>query len=346
MKILVVNNMAPFIRGGAEALADHLVENLRLTPGISAELLRIPFSWTPYSRVIEEMMLCRMMELYWVDRVIGLKFPAYLIPHAEKTLWLLHQYRQAYDLFDSGQSHIPDTPEGAAIRKMVKKADSDCFAAARSVYVNSTTTQDRLRRYNNVPSTVLQPPLNDPERFTNESTGDYIFAGGRINAGKRQRLLIEALKQCRSGVRLVIGGPPDTDADADALRAAAADPVLAGRLTLDLGFLNRHVVAAYVNNALACAYLPIDEDSAGYVTMEAFQAAKPVITTTDAGGVLDIVLDQATGFVTAPRPECLADAMDCLFHDKRRAEKLGRAGQALWRERNITWSGTIERLLS
>lgn len=346
MKILVVNNMAPFIRGGAEELADHLVENLKRTKGVSAELLRIPFSWEPYDRVVEEMMLCRMMELYWVDRVIALKFPAYLIPHSHKTLWLLHQYRQAYDLFYRGQSHIPATKRGEQIRGLVKNADESCFSAVQRIFVNSRTTQDRLRRYNGFASTVLPPPLNDPEIFANRSTGNYIFAGGRVNAGKRQHLLIEAMKLCRSGVRLVIGGPPDTQADADRLHMAAADPHLEGRIELDLGFLERGKLAAYVNNALACAYLPLDEDSVGYVTMEAFHAEKPMITVSDAGGVLDIVHDGATGLVVEPAPQALADAMDRLYLDRRETEKLGRAGRDLWASKAISWPGTVERLLS
>ena len=46
----------------------------------------------------------------YCDRVIALKFPAYLVPHRQKVLWILHQYRQAYDLWDAGKSNIPDTP--------------------------------------------------------------------------------------------------------------------------------------------------------------------------------------------------------------------------------------------
>ncbi len=346
MKVLVVNNMTPFIRGGAEELADQLVANLRRTKGVSAELLRVPFSWEPYDRVIEEMMLCRMMELYWVDRVIALKFPAYLIPHGHKTLWLLHQYRQAYDLFDRGQSHIPDDPRGNVIRDLVRNADDACFRSVRGMFVNSTTTQDRLKRYNGFSSTILPPPLNDPEVFMNVSSGDYIFAGGRVNAGKRQHLLIEAMKLCRSGVRLIIGGPPDTPADAARLHEAASDAGLDGRVELDLGFLDRGKLAAYVNNALACAYLPMDEDSVGYVTMEAFHAEKPVITVSDAGGVLEIVNDGMTGLVVDPTPHALAEAMDRLFLEPRQTEKLGRAGRDLWDRKNITWPNTVERLLS
>jgi len=346
MKILVVNNMAPFIRGGAEELADHLVANLQRTKGVSAELLRIPFSWEPYDRVIDEMMLCRMMEPYWVDRVIGLKFPAYLLPHSRKTIWLLHQYRQAYDLFDNGQSHIPDNERGNAIRDLVRNADQSCFSAVQRIFVNSGTTQDRLKRYNGFSSTILPPPLNDPDVFANLSTGDYIFAGGRVNAGKRQHLLIEAMKLCRSDVRLIIGGPPDTSADAAHLHKAAADASLDGRVELDLCFLDRGKLAAYVNNALACAYLPLDEDSVGYVTMEAFQAEKPVLTVSDAGGVLDIVYDGTTGLVVEPTPQAIADAMDRLYLERRQAEQFGRAGRDLWASKNISWANTVERLLS
>ena len=112
MKVLVLNNMVPFLRGGAEALAEQLVRSLNATQGVQAELVRIPFKWEPAERLIEEILICRSMRLYGTDVLIGLKFPAYLVPHNCKRLWLLHQYRQAYDLWDAGQSNIPNTPRG------------------------------------------------------------------------------------------------------------------------------------------------------------------------------------------------------------------------------------------
>ena len=45
MRVLVVNNAAPFVKGGAEQLADQLVWRLNATKGVEAELLRIPFRW-------------------------------------------------------------------------------------------------------------------------------------------------------------------------------------------------------------------------------------------------------------------------------------------------------------
>ena len=109
MKVLVLSNMVPFVRGGAEELCDHLVRNLRLRRGVEAEAMRIPFTWEPAERLVEEMLVARSLSIVNVDRLIPLKFPAYLAPHPNKVPWLLHQFRQAYDLFDAGQSNIRRT---------------------------------------------------------------------------------------------------------------------------------------------------------------------------------------------------------------------------------------------
>jgi glycosyltransferase involved in cell wall biosynthesis len=209
MKVLVVNNAAPFIRGGAEELADHLVGRLNATKGLEAELLRIPFRWEPAERILEEIMLNRNLRLYNVDRVIALKFPAYLIPHPEKTLWLLHQFRQAYDLYESGLSHLCCHERGAEIVRLVRRADDQVFGTCRRIFTNSPVTQNRLKRFNGFDAAVLYPPLIDSFRFKAGDYGNYIFAGGRVGPGKRQYLLVEAMQYVRSEVRLVIAGPAD-----------------------------------------------------------------------------------------------------------------------------------------
>jgi len=279
MKVLVVNNAAPFIRGGAEELADNLVRQLNQTPGVESELMRLPFQWTPSERLIDEVLLHRALRIYNADRVIALKFPAYLVPHEHKTLWLLHQFRQAYDLGDVGQGLGDDGRDGV-IKHTIRTADAQCFAQSRAIYVNSPTTRDRLAHYNNFQSEVLYPPLNDEALFVGGSDGGYIFAGGRIGPGKRQHLLIEAMALLpKLSAKLVVAGPPDTEAYAERLRQLVSDLGLKDRVELHFGFHPREKIADWVNSARACAYLPYDEDSLGYVTMEAFAAGKAVLTT-------------------------------------------------------------------
>ena len=127
-------------------------------------------------------------------------------------------------------------------------------------------------------------------------------------------------------------------------RALAAR--LADRVRLDLRFLPRRELADYIGRARAVAYVPFDEDSVGDVTMEAFQAAKPVVTTTDSGGLLEIVHEGRTGAVGAPTPQALAGAIARVMEDPARAAALGQAGREEWERLGITWPHVIEKLLA
>jgi glycosyltransferase involved in cell wall biosynthesis len=95
--------------------------------------------------------------------------------------------------------------------------------------------------------------------------------------------------------------------------------------------------------ALAVVYAPYDEDF-GYVTLEAFLASKPVITTTDAGGPLEFVEDEVNGFICVPEAEAVAASINRLAGDRTRAKALGLAG--LERARGITWEHVVEKLVA
>lgn len=345
MKVLIVNNMAPFVWGGAEELAVNLKKNL-VVAGYQAEILRIPFQMNPPCKIPSQMMMVRGFELQNVDRVIALKFPAYLIRHPHKTLWLLHQYRQAYDLYDAGQSHWPDAKKGQAIRELVHAADQECFDECKKIFTNSAVTKQRLFDYNGYDAEVLLPPLNNPELFTGGEVGEYIFAGGRINTMKRQHLLLEALAKAPPFVKLIIAGPPDTQEDVARLHELAERLRLTDRVKLDMRFLNREELAGYMNNAAAVAYLPYDEDSLGYVAMEAATARKAIITTSDSGGILGLAKHEETGWVAEPNVNALAEVLAAACSDKQQTLSYGLAAYDLWNGMGVTWPKTIERLLS
>ncbi|THC45654.1 glycosyltransferase family 4 protein [Massilia sp. Mn16-1_5] len=344
MKVLIVNNMAPFVWGGAEELAVHLQKNV-IAAGHEAEVLRIPFQWEPAARIPSQMLMVRAFELWNVDHVIALKFPAYLIRHPKKTLWLLHQYRQAYDLFDVGQTNLPPGAAGDELRTVIRNADNESFAESRKIFTNSEVTRQRLRHYNGFDAEVLLPPINDAELFGGGATGDYIFAGGRINDMKRQFLLLEAMRHAPRHVKLLIAGPPDSPADGERLRAAVERLGLADRVRLDLRFLPRATYAEYLNGAAAVAYLPFDEDSLGYVSMEAALAGKALITTTDSGGILSLVKHDETGWVAEPHAEALAPVLAEACGNAQRAASRGAAARALWLSLGIDWPHTVEKLL-
>jgi glycosyltransferase involved in cell wall biosynthesis len=337
--------MAPFVWGGAEELAHHLVVNLRRR-GVCAEAFRIPFKFDPYERLPEEIFIHRSLRLWNVDQVIALKFPTYLVPFDNKVFWLLHQYRQAYDLWDEKLSNIPDTPHGRQVRQLVMDNDNTAFSRAAKIYVNSKITADRLKKYNGFDSEILLPPLNDPELFSNDGDDGYIIAPGRVNRMKRQWLIVQAMQHLPRQARLLVAGPPDREEDACDLHQLVNELGLEEQVKLDLRLLPRRELAQLVARSRCVAHAPFDEDSMSYVAMEAFACCKPVVTTSDAGGVLHLVRHEQSGHVAEPDAGAVAEALAFMFHNAEAARRMGQAGHEHWRGLRIDWPTTIDKLLA
>ena len=345
MRIAVVNNWAPFLRGGAEYLADALTHKFR-EYGHSALSIRLPFRWSPPERILDHILACRCVRLANVDRVVALKFPAYFVPHENKVLWLLHQFRQAYDLWGTALQDLPDSADGRRIRDTIVRSDNEFLPEFRTIYTNSHVTADRLRRFNGIESTVLYPPLLRSDHLVEGDYGDYIFVPGRITLAKRQHVALEAMRHVRTAVRMVIAGPPESEADTGRLREIAARFSLGDRVRIVPQFIAEEEKASLLSDALACIYIPHDEDSYGYVTLEAAHAAKATITCSDSGGITILAIDGQTGLVCDPDPRALAAAIDRLYLDRTEAARLGRAARDLIRTLKIDWDHVIERLTS
>ena len=347
MRVAIATVQVPFVRGGAEMLADSLLAALR-EAGHQAEIVSIPFKWYPAARVPDHMLAARLMQVeesvgQRIDRLIGLKFPAYLMPHPSKRLWLLHQHRSAYDLWDAPFSDLLHAPEGAHVRAVIRAADNAAFAACESVHTISRVVSDRLRQYNDVSSTPLYHPPPGAERLRPGPYGDYILVPSRVNESKRQHLAIEALALTREPVRLCFMGGVDAPEYGAALRARCTALGLDGRVQWRgrVGDADRLDLYA---GCLAVLFPPLDEDY-GYVTLEAMLCAKAVVTTLDAGGPLDFVEHERTGLVCPPQPADMAAALDRIWADRRRTEAWGRAGQQHYAGLGLGWASVLDRLL-
>ncbi len=109
-----------------------------------------------------------------------------------------------------------------------------------------------------------------------------------------------------------------------------------------VGFVSTDELLDLYARCRAVLYAPVNEDY-GYVTVEAFLSGKPVLTTNDAGGVLEFVSDGESGVVSAPTPQGLADAIDRLWafgHGQLR--DMGEAGRV--RVADITWDRVLDAL--
>lgn len=347
MRIGVANVQVPFVRGGAEIHADNLVAQLRQR-GHDVDLITLPFKWYPPERLIESMAMARMLDLgeangQRIDRLICLKFPIYLAPHPDKVLWILHQYRSAYDLWDHPEyGDLIRLPHGDAVRQAIRYADTKFIGEARAVYANSRNVADRLARYNAVDAKPLYHPPAHAERFRTLPAEDYLFFPSRITPLKRQHLVIEALGLCREPVRLVFAGAAEAPDYLAKLERMCRDGGLWDRVVFK-GFTTEETKLDLYAACLGVIYPPVDEDY-GYITLEAMLASKPVITTADSGGPLEFVEHDHTGLVCEPDPADLARHMDALWRDRPQAARMGKAGRALYDTMGISWDHVVEAL--
>jgi len=347
MKVAVINNQEIFVEGGAEYLADSLRDQLVLR-GHEATVIRIPFKWYPPSRILDHILACRLMKIdpTDVDLVIALKFPAYSIPFANKKVWLLHQFRQAYDLWGTPFQDIPNTPEGRRVRDMVRVADEAYLPEALKIYTNSQIVARRLQEYSGVEANgVLYPPLSEPNPFRSGEFGDYFFYPSRIVPGKRQRLAIEAMRFARPGLKLVLAGTPVNATHELELRSVVENFNLQERVRF-LGWVSEEEKARWMADARGILYLPYDEDSYGFVTLEAFTCHKPVITLADSGGTKELVTHEVTGLVAQPSPEAVAQAMNRLWAERTWAIELGENAYRSLSRLEISWDKVVRSLLA
>ena len=345
MKIAILNNCVPFVSGGAEHLAAALERKLQ-EYGHQSILVRLPFRWHPPEKIVEHILACRCVRLEGIDLAIGLKFPAYFVPHPNKVLWLLHQFRQAYDLWGTPYQDLPNSEEGLATRASVIQSDNCYLKECRRIYTISPVATDRLMKFNGFSSTVLFHPLERSDHLRCRGYGDFMFYPSRITAGKRQHLVLESMRHVKSKVRLVIAGAPETPSDVQRLTEMIERYGLGDRVRLLPMFITEEEKAELFADCLACAYTPYDEDSYGYVTLEACHCRKAVVTCTDSGGTHLLVRHGDTGLIARPEPEALAEAFDGLYEDRGDARRMGESGHELIATLKITWDHVIENLTS
>jgi glycosyltransferase involved in cell wall biosynthesis len=338
VRVAVCAPQVPFVRGGAELMAEQLVDALRARDH-EAELVTIPFKWYPGSRVLDRAFLWRLVDLTEsdgrrIDRVIATKFPAYCVRHPDKVAWVLHQFRQAYDYDGTELGQFSQSPEDRATRRAVERLDGVALGEARRVFATSRNVADRLQRFNGIDAELLpHPPQALPYR-TAESEG-FVLSVNRLDRAKRIDLLIEAAKAER-GLRVVIAGEGPDRARLEQLASG-----LNGQVEFT-GRVDDERLADLYARSLAVYYAPVDEDF-GMVPYEAFLSSKPVLTTHDAGGPLEIVHDRETGIVVVPEAVELAHACTYLAEHTDEASAWGRAGKAI--AERVTWDACVDALL-
>ena len=332
MNIAVCRPQVPFARGGAEIFTDELVRQLR-DRGHEAEIVSVPFKWYPGGRVLTQAFLWRLLDLTEtdgrpIDMVVATKFPSYCVRHPNKVVWLLHQFRQAYELDRTELGQFSESAEDRALRRRVQRLDEVALGEATKLFATSGNVAARLLRSTGLEAEVLPHPPQELA-YRTDAYEPFVLSVNRLDRAKRIDLLIEAAG--RQGVDVVVvGDGPDR---------GRLESLANGRVRFT-GRVSEEELADLYARCRAVFYAPVDEDF-GMVPFEAFLAEKPVVTTTDAGGPLDVVHERETGRVVEPTVDAIAGAL-AISEDEARA--WGKAGKAL--AERVTWDNAIDRLLA
>ncbi len=341
MNILVLHTHVPFVRGGAEVLVDGLVDALRQRSH-SVDTVSLPLSWNPPEKLLTTALAWRLLDVRQfndrrVDRVICTKYPTWAVEHDRKSLWLVHQHRQAYDLHNTALSEFTPDQTSREVRQRVVDIDTLGIQSCTPRYGISQNICDRLRRFNGISALPLYPPV--PRSGLRPVAYDpFILSVARLDDAKRVEPAVRAMTRVSDEMRLEIVG------DGPNLRSLQS---LAHSLRVDdrvrfLGRVSDERLRDLYNHCRAVYYAPIDEDY-GYTTVEAMTAAKPVVTAADSGGVLEFVTHDETGIVTRLDSDSLGRAFDALC-DASYAKRLGEAGPE--KTANLTWNVVVESLLA
>lgn len=349
--ILVLGVKVPFTRGGQDVLVSSLMKELCLR-GHEVDLLELPFTVFPKESLLNQAAIWRSLDLSEfagkkVDLVIPTKFPSYYANHPKKSLWLVHQRREMYELYGGRYSDFSDDPRDEALRRMLVEGDKKVISECAFVSGISKNVVDRLKNFCDIDGRALYPPLPLAGRYRSQKGEDFILSVGRICSIKRVDLMLKALPIVHNIIKLKIVGTPDEPSIMEYLKNEIDKHHLWDRVEF-LGRLDDESLIDLYSRALVVYYAPHDEDY-GYVTLEAMASGRPVIAAHDSGGVLEFITHEKNGLVVDPTSDAIGHAVNRLVDDRAFAEILGCNGKLEIEQRAgelSNWDRVIDGLLS
>ncbi|MBF0265319.1 MAG: glycosyltransferase family 4 protein [Gammaproteobacteria bacterium] len=348
MRIAVLSTQTPFVNGGAECLAQNLVSACK-SMGHEVDIVSHPFSDKTPQTIRQGIELWQRENVYsWnniPDLIICLKFPCYYINFPNKVIWLLHQYRSVYDIWDylAQQGHQWNNKE-QQLKVDIIKLDNESLKQDNPVYTISKNVSNRLLNYNQIISFPLLHPAGLAEKIKQNkswiSYQNYILAPSRLEPLKRQHLAIEALLYTKSRVKLILCGQGSEQKN---MFQFIQQHKLHKKVKL-LGHVSDNELIKYYKKSRAVFFAPYDEDY-GYITLEAMQNKKAVITCTDSGGPLQFIQHQHNGYIEEPDPIALAKRFDQLMNSSSLAKKMGNHANKTYKQLQLSWQNVVVKLL-
>ena len=174
--------------------------------------------------------------------------------HPRKRVWLVHQFRQAYDLDRTDLAEFGESAVDRATRRAIHELDRRTLGEAEKRFAISQNVADRLSASLGLDAEVVLPPPQELDyRF--DEYGDFVLSVGRLDRAKRVDLLLEAAA-ADPALRVVVAG---AGPDRERLEQVAQSHELNGRVEFR-GRVDAAELADLYARCGAVYYAPVDED--------------------------------------------------------------------------------------
>jgi hypothetical protein len=311
MRVAVLDSRDPFGAATGGRAGRRLCHALR-EHGHQAIVVELPFRAVPAAQIVDQMLAMRLVHLDRVDRTVGLRFPAYLVPHDDMALWALAD----------GSAALRGAGPTRGVRGSVLAAERALARTARRLYAPGAAAAQRLARRLGVAVAVLHPPPLHPGRFRCEGYGEGLVVFAATGSRQRHAAALAAIGAAAPALRIALvelGGDAPTEAERARLLADARAAVVLGG-TPD-----------------------------GGATIEAFHARKSVVALLDGerselGAVAPALLRDGVNGQIVGSVEALAAAVAELAEDAGLAERRGAAGLAALGPAGVDWSAVVAEL--
>jgi len=326
-RVAVVTAGCPFAgNGGAERFYAGLKQGFE-SLGCKVEFVDVEADEAHVGQILRNYETAAAKDISDFDIVVSSKVPTYAVRHPHHVVFLNHAVRVFDDMFQSRFDDARD--EDYHDRAVVHRADFEAIGSVRARFAQGHEIARRLMRWRGLRARVLHPPLGFGAFSPGKGQGEYFVIAGRLHPWKRVDLLIDAVRQSSRPFRLLIAG--DGEYGKTLRERAKGDP----RIEF-LGRVSDEKLVELYAGAIAVPFLPKREDY-GYVTLEAFASAVPVLTCTDSGEPAHIVRNGETGLIVDPTPSAVGDALDWFWENRTEARAMGERGLALielmsWRD--------------
>lgn len=255
-----------------------------------------------------------------------------------RVLWYCHTPpREVYDLYQERMKHrsYQDKFLYSLMTRGYKVIANRVVKKIECIATNSANTQERIKKYLDVDSTVINPGI-EYEKFYNDGDGKYFIYHSRILPNKRQDYVISAFKRfekaSKKKYKLIISGTLSKDPEHHAYYEKLKKMAGGSRVEIKTNVSDKELASLY-SRSTAVLFAAINEDY-GYIPLEGMASSKPVISVNE-GGPRETIINGETGYLVNSDKE-MAEKMLYLSEHTSTAEKMGKEG----RERvisNYSW---------